>query len=66
MLTPNWSHHTVSRILPPSPADAKAMAVYHDSEYLDFILSPYNFSERLAGDLRHTEFGIEDVRVQGS
>ncbi|PSS03319.1 hypothetical protein PHLCEN_2v3993 [Hermanssonia centrifuga] len=36
------------------------MAVYHDSEYLDFILSPYNFSERLAGDLRHTEFGIEE------
>lgn len=61
MLTPGWSNELRLCVVPPIPADQTALTMYHDKDYVDFILEPHKSSDQ-SEDSRCAEFGIEEVR----
>ena len=62
MLTPGWSDKADLRVIPPTPADIKDLTVYHDRDYVDFIMDPVNASQESV-EPRRAEFGIEEVQI---
>jgi hypothetical protein len=65
LLSPQSSPRARMRVVPPTPADDGALAMYHSRAYLDFILDPRNSSggdeSARDRDPRYAEFGIEEV-----
>lgn len=62
LLTPDWSDGASMQSVVPTPAQRRDLTVYHDPDYVDFVLSPQNHSES-SEDPRRSEFGIEEVQI---
>ena len=60
LLSPGWSDKALLTSLAPTPAHDRDLTVYHDADYVDFILNPRNCYES-SKDSRRSEFGIEEV-----
>ncbi|KAJ3544827.1 hypothetical protein NM688_g5698 [Phlebia brevispora] len=59
LLSPENFCETSLRLIPPIPAQHNDLTVYHDRDYVDFILDSGNSSDA-SEDPRHAEFGIEE------
>lgn len=62
LLTPDWSDEASAQLFAPIPAQRRDLTVYHDPDYVDFVLSSQNHSDLLE-DPRRSEFGIEEVQI---
>lgn len=57
------SNYNAVQVIPPFPATERELCVYHDSEYISFVLNPANSRRNADGDKEQEfeNFGLEDV-----
>ena len=62
MLTTGWSDEADIRVYPPKPAEIRDLSVYHDRDYVEFILDLKTSGKDVQTALG-SEYGIEEVRL---
>lgn len=58
LMTAEFSDTKRIQVINPARATYKELALYHDRDYLDFVLDPNNSTN----SERNNKFGLEDVR----
>lgn len=58
LMTAEFSDTKRIQVINPARATYKELALYHDRDYLDFVLDPNNSTN----SERNNNFGLEDVR----